>query len=161
METTRHRGEKRSNAALDRNRLRRYSMTQRQKGALYMFLSALCFASMQVVVRLSREIPTMEQIFMRNSFVLIVSAQKGLAVRPGQVSALSVRAVVLWLSGPDHPVLCLQPCGAGRCDDPEQNFPYLGHHSGRHLYERKAAQDPDPGAGTFHGGCLHRVPPQL
>ena len=29
---------------------------------------------MQVVVRLSREIPTMEQIFMRNSFVLIVSA---------------------------------------------------------------------------------------
>ena len=89
------------------------------------------------------------------------SAQKGLAVRPGQVSALSVRAVVLWLSGPDHPVLCLQPCGAGRCDDPEQNFPYLGHHSGRHLYERKAAQDPDPGAGTFHGGCLYRVPPQL
>ena len=49
-------------------------MTQRQKGALYMILSALCFASMQVVVRLSREIPTMEQIFMRNSFVLIVSA---------------------------------------------------------------------------------------
>ena len=39
-----------------------------------MILSALCFASMQVVVRLSREIPTMEQIFMRNSFVLIVSA---------------------------------------------------------------------------------------
>lgn len=74
METTRHHGEKRSNAALDRNRLRRYSMTQRQKGALYMILSALCFASMQVVVRLSREIPTMEQIFMRNSFVLIVSA---------------------------------------------------------------------------------------
>ena len=34
----------------------------------------MCFASMQVVVRLSREIPTMEQIFMRNSFVLIVSA---------------------------------------------------------------------------------------
>ena len=53
-------------------------MTQRQKGALYMILSALCFASMQVVVRLSREIPTMEQIFMRNSFVLIVSVLYGL-----------------------------------------------------------------------------------
>lgn len=58
-------------------------MTQRQKGALYMILSALCFASMQVVVRLSREIPTMEQIFMRNSFGADRfgdhhSAQKGL-----------------------------------------------------------------------------------
>lgn len=47
-------------------------MTQKQKGVLYMILSALSFAGMQVVVRLSRDIPTMEQIFMRNSFVLIV-----------------------------------------------------------------------------------------
>ena len=46
-------------------------MTQRQKGALYMILSALCFASMQVVVRLSREIPTMEQIFMRIGFLTV------------------------------------------------------------------------------------------
>lgn len=47
-------------------------MTQKQKGVLYMILSALSFAGMQVVVRLSQDIPTMEQIFMRNSFVLIV-----------------------------------------------------------------------------------------
>ena len=45
-------------------------MTQRQKGALYMILSALCFASMQVVVRLSREIPTMEQIFIDRKSVV-------------------------------------------------------------------------------------------
>lgn len=47
-------------------------MTQKQKGVLYMILSALSFAGMQVVVRLSQGIPTMEQIFMRNLFVLIV-----------------------------------------------------------------------------------------
>ena len=38
-----------------------------------MILSALSFASMQVVVRMSREIPTMEQICVRNLFILIVS----------------------------------------------------------------------------------------
>lgn len=48
-------------------------MTQKQKGVLYMILSALSFAAMQVVVRLSQGIPTMEQIFMRNSFVLLVT----------------------------------------------------------------------------------------
>lgn len=47
-------------------------MAQKQKGVLYMILSALSFAGMQVAVRLSRGIPTMEQIFMRNLFVLIV-----------------------------------------------------------------------------------------
>ena len=140
-------------------------MTQRQKGALYMILSALCFASMQVVVRLSREIPTMEQIFMRNSFVLIVSAiiilrKKGSLFGPAKYQPYLFGRSFFGFLGLIT-LLCLQPCGAGRCDDPEQNFPYLGHHSGRHLYERKAAQDPDPGAGSFHGGCLHRVPPQL
>lgn len=48
-------------------------MTQKQKGIVYMVLSALSFAAMQVAVRLSREIPTMEQIFMRNLFILIVA----------------------------------------------------------------------------------------
>ena len=49
------------------------NITQKQKGILFMILSALSFASMQVVVRLSREIPTMEQICVRNLFILIVS----------------------------------------------------------------------------------------
>ncbi|MCB7319732.1 DMT family transporter [Lacrimispora sp. 210928-DFI.3.58] len=48
-------------------------MTQKQKGILYMILSALSFAIMQVVVRLTKEIPTMEQIFVRNLFVLIAA----------------------------------------------------------------------------------------
>ena len=38
-----------------------------------MILSALSFAAMQVVVHLSKEIPTMEQIFARNFFILIVA----------------------------------------------------------------------------------------
>ncbi len=45
-------------------------MTQKQKGILFMILSAFSFAAMQVFVRLTREIPTMEQIFMRNLFIL-------------------------------------------------------------------------------------------
>lgn len=49
------------------------NITQKQKGILFMILSALSFASMQVVVRMSREIPTMEQICVRNLFILIVS----------------------------------------------------------------------------------------
>ena len=49
------------------------NITQKQKGILFMILSALSFASMQVVVRMSREIPTMEQICVRNFFILIVS----------------------------------------------------------------------------------------
>ncbi|MCD8279079.1 DMT family transporter [Enterocloster citroniae] len=48
-------------------------VTQKQKGIIYMILSALSFAAMQVVVRLTREIPTMEQIFMRNLFILIAA----------------------------------------------------------------------------------------
>ncbi len=49
------------------------SITQKQKGILLMILSALSFAAMQVVVRLTKEIPTMEQIFMRNLFILIAA----------------------------------------------------------------------------------------
>ena len=48
------------------------NITQKQKGILFMILSALSFASMQVVVRMSREIPTMEQICVRNLLVLIM-----------------------------------------------------------------------------------------
>ena len=48
-------------------------MQLRYKGILYMILSALSFAAMQVVVHLSKEIPTMEQIFARNFFILIVA----------------------------------------------------------------------------------------
>lgn len=48
-------------------------MTQKQKGILLMILSALSFAAMQIVVHLTKEIPTMEQIFMRNLFILIVA----------------------------------------------------------------------------------------
>ena len=60
-------------------------MTQSKKGALYMILSALCFASMQVVVRLSREIPhdgaDLHAEFVRaDRFGDYHSAQKGLAV---------------------------------------------------------------------------------
>ena len=47
------------------------NITQKQKGILFMILSALSFASMQVVVRMSREIPTMEQICVL--FVLLFS----------------------------------------------------------------------------------------
>lgn len=49
------------------------SITQKQKGILLMILSALSFAAMQVVVRLTKEIPTMEQIFVRNLFILIAA----------------------------------------------------------------------------------------
>ncbi len=38
-----------------------------------MILSALSFSAMQVVIRLTSEIPTMEQVFVRNSFVLVVA----------------------------------------------------------------------------------------
>lgn len=38
-----------------------------------MILSALSFSAMQVVIRLTHEIPTMEQVFVRNSFVLVVA----------------------------------------------------------------------------------------
>ena len=66
---------------------------------------------------------------MRNSFVLIVSAIIILRKRARCLARPSIspicsggRSLAFWA---DHPVLCLQPCGAGRCDDPEQNFPYL------------------------------------
>jgi drug/metabolite transporter (DMT)-like permease len=49
------------------------NMTQKQKGILYMILSAFSFAAMQVAVRLTKEIPTMEQIFMRNLFILFAA----------------------------------------------------------------------------------------
>lgn len=49
------------------------SITQKQKGILYMILSAFSFAAMQVVVHLTKEIPTMEQIFVRNLFILIAA----------------------------------------------------------------------------------------
>lgn len=141
-------------------------MTQRQKGALYMILSALCFASMQVVVRLSREIPTMEQIFMRNSFVLIVSAiiilrKKGSLFGPAKYQPYLFGRSFFGFLGLITLFYASSHAAQGDVTILNKNFPYLGHHSGRHLYERKAAQDPDPGAGTFHGGCLHRVPPQL
>lgn len=61
---------------------------------------------MQVVVRLSREIPTMEQIFMRNSFVLIVSAIIILRKRARCSARPSISPICsggrLWLSGHDH-----------------------------------------------------------
>ena len=49
------------------------AMTQKQKGILYMVLSALSFAAMQVVVHLTKMFPTMEQIFVRNLFILIAA----------------------------------------------------------------------------------------
>lgn len=49
------------------------AFTQKQKGILYMVLSALSFAAMQVVVHLTKEFPTMEQIFVRNLFILIAA----------------------------------------------------------------------------------------
>ena len=48
-------------------------VTEKQKGIILMLLSALSFAAMQVVVKLTREIPTMEQIFVRNLFILIAA----------------------------------------------------------------------------------------
>ena len=62
---------------------------------------------MQVVVRLSREIPTMEQIFMRNSFVLIVSAiiilhkRARCSARPSIVPDFELSGCELFLS-PKH-----------------------------------------------------------
>ena len=141
-------------------------MTQRQKGALYMILSALCFASMQVVVRLSREIPTMEQIFMRNSFVLIVSAiiilrKKGSLFGPAKYQPYLFGRSFFGFLGLITLFYASSHAAQGDVTILNKTSPIWGHHSGRHLYERKAAQDPDPGAGTFHGGCLYRVPPQL
>lgn len=49
------------------------TITKKQKGILYMILSAFSFAAMQVFVHLTKEIPTMEQIFMRNLFILIAA----------------------------------------------------------------------------------------
>ncbi|MEG0019255.1 MAG: DMT family transporter [Oscillospiraceae bacterium] len=49
------------------------TLTGKQKGILLMMASALSFACMQIVVRLTRNIPTMEQIFVRNLFILWVS----------------------------------------------------------------------------------------
>ena len=96
------------------------NITQKQKGILFMILSALSFASMQVVVRMSREIPTMEQICVRNLFILIVSffiirKKTWFLLRPEKIPAVPVRPLFLRISGPDHAVLRLQPCCTGRC----------------------------------------------
>lgn len=71
-------------------------MTQKQKGILFMLLSALSFAAMQVVVRLSRDIPTMEQVFMRNTFILAVSF---LMIRRKGGSYFGTKSQQKWLFG--------------------------------------------------------------
>ena len=58
------------------------NITQKQKGILFMILSALSFASMQVVVRMSREIPTMEQICVRNLHFTELSGHHSVLERP-------------------------------------------------------------------------------
>ena len=95
------------------------NITQKQKGILFMILSALSFASMQVVVRMSREIPTMEQICVRNFFILIVSffiirSKKGSYYGPKKYQPYLFGRSFLRISRPDHAVLRLKPCGAGR-----------------------------------------------
>ena len=91
------------------------NITQKQKGILFMILSALSFASMQVVDRLSREIPTMEQICVRDRFFLHYPEETWFLLWSEKVSAVSLWPFVLRIPWADYPVLRIQPCGAGRC----------------------------------------------
>ena len=48
-------------------------MELRKKGALFMVMSALCFALMQIAIKASGDIPVMEQIFARNIISLLIA----------------------------------------------------------------------------------------
>lgn len=55
------------------NSVTEYGITTKQKGILFMLLSALLFSSMQIAIRLTgAHIPLMEQIFFRNVVSLIL-----------------------------------------------------------------------------------------
>lgn len=49
-------------------------MNQKYKGILLIILSALCFAGMNIFIRLSGDLPTMQKSFFRNLIALLVAA---------------------------------------------------------------------------------------
>ena len=117
-------------------------------------------------MRLSREIPTMEQIFMRNSFVLIVSAiiilrKKGSLFGPAKYQPYLFGRSFFGFLGLITLFYASSHAAQGDVTILNKTSPIWVTILAVIFMKKKAAQDPRSGAGTFHGGCLHRVPPQL
>lgn len=71
------------------------SFSEKQKGIALMLLSALLFASMQIAVKLcGNRIPTMEQVFFRNSISLIVA---WILIRKNGLSLFGEKKYQPWL----------------------------------------------------------------
>ncbi|MCQ2464123.1 MAG: DMT family transporter [Oscillospiraceae bacterium] len=59
-----------------------------KKGVLYIILSAFCFALMNLFIRLTGDVPTMQKCFFRNLFALFIAVftlwRAGIPFRPGK-----------------------------------------------------------------------------
>ena len=51
-------------------------MNQKHKGIFLILMSALCFAGMNIFIRLSGDIPTMQKSFFRNFIAMLIAAFK-------------------------------------------------------------------------------------
>ena len=93
-------------------------MELRKKGALFMVMSALCFALMQIAIKASGDIPVMEQIFARNIISLLIALvviirSGSSSFRRQKESALALCKVFLWFRRPYLYVLRMRPCEPG------------------------------------------------
>ena len=129
------------------------NITQKQKGILFMILSALSFASMQVVVRMSREIPTMEQICVRNLFILIVSffiirKKRGSYLRPEKYQPYLFGRSFFGFLGLITLFYASSHAAQGDVTVLNKLSPIFVTLLAAVFMKEKLSPDPDPGAGT-------------
>lgn len=73
-------------------------MTSRYKGICFIVLSALCFTLMNVFVRLSGDLPSVQKSFFRNliaflvAFVMIAKSKEGFRIEKGNLKYMILRA---------------------------------------------------------------------
>ena len=73
-------------------------MNSRYKGILFIILSALCFTFMNVFVRLSGDLPSVQKSFFRNlvaffiAFLMIVKSREGFKIEKGNLKFMILRA---------------------------------------------------------------------
>lgn len=74
------------------------AMNSRYKGILFIILSALCFTFMNVFVRLSGDLPSVQKSFFRNlvaffiAFLMIVKSREGFKIEKGNLKFMILRA---------------------------------------------------------------------
>ena len=142
------------------------NITQKQKGILFMILSALSFASMQVVVRMSREIPTMEQICVRNLFILIVSffiirKKRGSYYGPKKYQPYLFGRSFFGFLGLITLFYASSHAAQGDVTVLNKLSPIFVTLLAAVFMKEKLSPDPDPGAGTVRYRRIHRIPSEL